>query len=389
MEIDLGLLRDQNWLVFCVRAGIDLFFVWGSIELVLVWGWNWLVSCVGIEMNLVFRGWSKLTWCQCGRSKLTWFQCRIGTDLVFVPWSKITWIQCGVWNWLGFRVGIAIALAVDRTAEIDLVYVSPERWLDFIECMDENLLGLSAGIKKNLVFVCGSELTSFSCGDRLSLLWCGGEIGEIELYSVFASKLTWSRVGGRNWLDFSAGIQIHLVLCRGRKLLGCSEEIEIGFFLVCAPEKILVSAYAYQLPWFLRAVENWHCFDVCPEKYVVSVHGWKLTWFCVRIEIGVKFVCGPTMTYLVLRGHQIWPGFCVAGRNLFYFCVRLGIVWALKLDSFLCGSRNRLHFSAGIGIDLSIMCGARKWLCLNVWIEIVSFLWRGIQIGVILEWGSK
>ena len=60
--------------------------------------------------------------------------------------------------------------------------------------MDENLLGLSAGIKKNLVFVCGSELTSFSCGDRLSLLWCGGEIGEIELYSVFASKLTLSLI---------------------------------------------------------------------------------------------------------------------------------------------------------------------------------------------------
>ena len=100
-----------------VLAEINLFWVWWSIGLVLVWA-------VEVEISLIFgrglpidwfwsehrdwlsflSGWSTLTSFQCEASNLTWIQFRdrnlfvlfqgIEKNLVLVSGSELTWILC-------------------------------------------------------------------------------------------------------------------------------------------------------------------------------------------------------------------------------------------------------------------------------------------------------
>ena len=72
IEVDFFFVRGLSGLRVCVRPKLLGFYVWIGVD---------LVSCVGIEIDLVFvsgprktcffRGWSKVTWCwYAGRKSL-------------------------------------------------------------------------------------------------------------------------------------------------------------------------------------------------------------------------------------------------------------------------------------------------------------------------------
>ena len=111
---------------FCVRTGIDLFLVRGSIELTLYQSKD--------EIGLVC-GWSTLIWFQCRDRNWPVF-CAVKVGFVFVWGRKL----------LGFSGGIEL-LGFVWVVEIDLVFVRGPK-----------INGFWVSIDVDFVFVCGGAL---------------------------------------------------------------------------------------------------------------------------------------------------------------------------------------------------------------------------------------
>ena len=206
---------------------------------------------MGIEINLFFCGWSKLTLFQCGRSKLTWLQCRDRNKLVFFVGVEndldVVWdFMCTGRKLLG--VGIESDLIFVRVIRIDLIS-GDRNWLDF-----------RVGMGIDLISVLGSKLTSFLCG----------------------SKLTWFKCWDRNWLGFVRGSKLTSFMCAGRN--------------------DLILVHASNLTWFLCGDQNYLVF-VCEPKWLVFREGVDLLVFmCV---VGIDLVVSGYRTWLSFRVFHI------------------------------------------------------------------------------------
>ena len=126
---------------------------------------------------------------------------------------------------------------------------------------------------------------------------------------------------------------------------------------------------------------NWVYFCVRPENDLVLAYGWKLTCFQCGGEIDLVFVCGANMTCFQCEDRLTWflcrwskLTFFVGAENDMVLCGH----W--NWPGFLCGWSKLTWCQCGRSIDLisvngseltCFLCGGRKLLGFNVWIEIV------------------
>ena len=145
-------------------------------------------------------------------------------------------------------------------------------------------------------------------------------------------------LGDRDWLDFSAGIRIDLVLCGGRKSLGLESGSKLIWFSCRGASKLILLCGRPKLTWFQRMNWNWLGFFVVVENDLFLVSGSKLTrLLCRGIETGLILEWGSKLTPNQWCDLE-YLGFCVRDRNWLGFSV-----W-IEIDLFLCGGQNWLRF---------------------------------------------
>ena len=138
-------------------------------------------------------------------------------------------------------------------------------------------------------------------------------------------------MGGRNWLDFSAGDGAWHYLCIGMKQ-----------FLLCGRSGLI---------WVRCKDRKWLDFCVVVDKDFFSRVWIEINSFDIRagIEIDLILVIGNQLSWFLCAGRKWlvcrvvidWLGFCVGGRNCLGFCLRdgnhLALVWGSKLTCFWYG----------------------------------------------------
>ena len=147
-------------------------------------------------------------------------------------------------------------------------------------------------------------------------------------------------VGDQNWLHFSVGTGIDLVLCGGRKWLG----LESG------------SRLTWHQCWGRNLAFVWGI-----EIDFVLVWGSKLTWF--------------------LCGGQNWLGFCLRAENdLFLVWGSIDLVFVLvEIDLFLYAGRKSLGISVRIEICLVFV-----WV-----VEILTWFQCRDEIDLVVVWVAE
>ena len=184
-------MGDRIWLDFSVGMKLIWFLPgWWQLSCFLNAGRKSLAYVIvrAWKLTCILRGWSKLTWLQCGGSNLILPQCRMN------------------WIWL---CGLS-------------------ELTEFQRLVDPHCFGFGVTVENDLFLASGSKLNGILCRGI-----------EIDLILEWGSKLTWFQrwsrnsrfyVRDRNWLGFSVGIELDFyfvrgsrstsVLCAGRKLLG-------------------------------------------------------------------------------------------------------------------------------------------------------------------------
>ena len=167
-------------------------------------------------------------------SKITWFFVWVvEIDLISVSEHR---------NWLDFSVGVGIDSDFVWVVEIDLVFVSGHRhWRNFRVGIDIELI---SGLGSKLVWLlCGGLGFCGRTKNDLFLVW-----GSIDLVLYGWSKSTWLLcagrkalvlhrnwlvfcAGGRNWLDFSMGIELDLISVSGSEDLVFVGGSKMTFFV--------------------------------------------------------------------------------------------------------------------------------------------------------------
>ena len=155
----------------------------------------------------------------------------------------------------------------------------------------------------DLVFVCRSKTTCFSCEHGNWLGLCDGGRNCLDV-----------RVGDRTWLDFSVGMEFVWLLCELSKMT----------LFQCAGTALI---------WFLFSGRKWLVFSVRIEIYWVFV-----SWHRNRLDIGV----GNKIDLISVIGSKLtW--FSCAGSKLTWFYrwdqTRLFFVRGSKSTSVLCVDR--------------------------------------------------
>ena len=170
------------------------------------------------------------------RSKLTWFLCRGHRNwLVSFAGVKIDILfVCGP-KLLGFNVWI----------KIDSVFVCGPKMTSFILVQGSIDMVFVWVVEIDLVFVRGSENHLFQCEHQNWLVvLCGWS--KLSWFQWWGRTSLGLHVRDRNWLGFSFGIELDLffvrgwkstlVLCAGRKFLGFNLWIKIDSVFVCGPK---------------------------------------------------------------------------------------------------------------------------------------------------------
>ena len=158
-------------------------------------------------------------------------------------------------NWIGFSVGIEIAIFV-LGVETDFVFVCMPVVMSF-SSMDRNSLGFGAGIAIDLYFWCRAKMSCFN----------------VTLFSFEESKLTCFMYTGRKSLDSSVRIEINFVLVW---------VVEIGLILMSGIELDFISVQGSWLTWFLCGGRKWLGFTVWIEISFVLVSRHQ-NWLELRV----------------------------------------------------------------------------------------------------------
>ena len=252
-----------------------------------------------------------------------------------------------------------------------------EKWIHF-SSVDRHWFGCCVAVETFYFLASGPKLTGFLCRGI-----------EIDLILERGSKLTWFQWWGRtslgfyvrniNWLGFSVGIELDLILYGGQNRLRFCVRAENYFVLIYGSKLIWFLAWGSKLTWFLCAGRKWLDFSVgidwlsftrVVEVDLVFVCWTEITWFyLVWASNLTSFLCGwSKLTWFQCRGSNLtwfqcrdqdWLGFGVGVEN------DLVLVFRSKWTWFYYGDQNRLVFCAGIGIDLVFGWG-RKWLGFSV-----------------------
>ena len=192
-------------------------------------------------------------------------------------------------------------------------------------------------------------------------------------------------MGGGNWLDFSVGVGIDLVLCGSPKwlVLGvCSETysvfasghrnqldirvgIEIDFISVMGRNELC----------FCVRDRNWLGFSVCIEIDLVLVRGSKLTLFLCGLEI--TWFWWIDRNWLGFeRGDRSWLDICVLAENHYF------VVWG-SIDLVLLGSVEN-------DPKLTCFCMQAEIYLVLVWaLALAWFLWRWAKFAWVQWKGSN
>ena len=287
------------------------------------------------------------------------------------------------WDWLDIRVGVQIPWFLYGGSKLTWFY-----------CGDQTWLVLCAGVKINFPFVCGPKTTLFRAG----IHWPGFCVGG-QNWLAFS-------VGDGAWLVFSEGVELIWCLCGWSKLTWCKFK-DRNWLVFCDGRKWLFYGVWIEIS---SIPVSWH-------RYRLNIREGIAIGFISAIESSVIciFVCGILMD-LVLAGESKLLSFFVQSSNLTLFLCGdqklMAFMYASKLKWFLCARRLRLGLSVDlvfvwvVGLTWSqcrkseltlssiyftfVLCGGRRWLVFNAWIvNIYRFLCRGVEIYLILEWGSK
>ena len=237
--------------------------------------------------------------------------------------------------------------------QIDLDFsVGDRTWLD--SSVGWNRFGCCVGCRKWLHFssvnrhwFCCVAVETFyflPSWSKLSGFLCRGI--EIDLIVEWESKLTWFQWWGRtslgfyvrniNWLGFSVGIELDLILYGGQNRLRFCVRAENYFVLIYGSKLTWFLAWGSKLTWFLCAGRKWLDFSVGIDwlsfTRVVEIdlvlvwasnltsflRGWsKLTWFQCR---------GSNLTWFQCR-YQNWLGFGVGVENDLVLVFRPKLTW--------------------------------------------------------------